>query len=136
MTARTVFERSCGLRVCVCVGALLMLALSTPTAHAAGLEWSTYLGGSGTESAKALAVDSAMNVYIVGSVEEGEFPTLPGAYDETFNGQRNAFVAVFNPSGSALLASTVIGGRRGGLPPVHRTGLRGEHPHRRGDLFP
>jgi hypothetical protein len=38
-----------------------------------------------------------------------EFPSTPGAYDETFNGQRDAVVARFSSDLSALNAGTFIG---------------------------
>src|SRR6185503_11836469 len=69
----------------------------------------TFIGGTSTDSASALAVDDSGNVYISGTAGTG-FPTTSGAYDETQNGSGDAFVAQFNSSLTSLLASTFIGG--------------------------
>jgi len=71
------------------------------------LLWSTFLGGSGYEYGKGIAIDSNGNCYVIGSTGSSDFPTL-NAYDSTFNGG-DAFVTKFNASGS-LLWSTYLGG--------------------------
>ncbi len=43
------------------------------------LVYSTYLGGSGSDSGRGIAVDSANNAYVVGSTDSLNFPVLPGA---------------------------------------------------------
>jgi uncharacterized protein (TIGR03437 family) len=77
------------------------------------LVYSTYLGASGGGAyANALAVDASGNAYIVGSARAG-FPTTPGAFQTTnraMPGGRNAFVTKLNPTGSALVYSTYLGG--------------------------
>ena len=83
------------------------------------LVYSTYLGGSYVNSAsnqypndlgKAIAVDSAGDVYVAGPAGSVDFPVTMGAYDTTFNsGQITAFVSELNPSGTALLYSTFLG---------------------------
>jgi len=60
-----------------------------------GLSYSTFLGGSGTDYADDIAIDSIGNAYICGKADDG-FPVTPGAYDETQNGQYDAFVAKMN----------------------------------------
>ena len=57
------------------------------------LLWSTFLGGSGVDRAYALALDPSGAVTVAGETESSSFPTTPGAYDTTFNGVRDAFVA-------------------------------------------
>lgn len=58
------------------------------------LEFSTYLGGTGSDSAAAIVLDSSGNYYIAGSAGDATYPTTAGAYDETFNGgTSDAFVA-------------------------------------------
>ncbi|MFX0061784.1 MAG: SBBP repeat-containing protein [Candidatus Hermodarchaeota archaeon] len=58
------------------------------------LLYSTFLGGSGNEEGKGIAVDSANNIYVTGITEDAvtDFPTTPGAYDETHNGNYDVFV--------------------------------------------
>jgi hypothetical protein len=73
------------------------------------LVYSTYLGGSGDDFAEG-TVDSAGNVYVTGSTTSSDFPVTPGAFQTTPNGGVDTFVVKFNPTGSALIYSTYIGG--------------------------
>ncbi|MBM3747347.1 MAG: hypothetical protein FJW34_16295, partial [Acidobacteria bacterium] len=72
--------------------------------------YSTYLGGSGADSGTAIAVDSSGNAYVTGSTESSNFPTTAGAFDTTANGGTDVFVAKLNPTGTALVYSTFLGG--------------------------
>jgi Beta-propeller repeat len=74
-----------------------------------GLLYSTFLGGSNTELAGGLALDSAGNVYVTGSTLSLDFPHTPGAFKTVSDGN-DGFVTKLNPTGSALLYSTFIGG--------------------------
>jgi hypothetical protein len=57
------------------------------------LPWATFLGGSGDEMLRALALDVSGNLVVIGSSESADFPATPGAYDSTLYGSRDAFVA-------------------------------------------
>ncbi|HXA07485.1 MAG TPA: SBBP repeat-containing protein [Bryobacteraceae bacterium] len=72
------------------------------------LIYSTYLGGSNTDSGNAIAVDAAGNAYIAGGTYSFNFPLLNG-YQTSIHGQQNGFVAKLSPSGS-LMYSTYLGG--------------------------
>ena len=74
------------------------------------LVYSTYLGGSASDNANAITVDSAGNAYITGRAFSADFPTTVGAFQPTLKSNHNAFVAKLNPSGSALVYSTFLGG--------------------------
>jgi beta-propeller repeat-containing protein/uncharacterized protein DUF11 len=91
------------------------------------LTYSTYLGGSGIESCSTItglaqtpecpgiAVDAGTNAYIAGATTSSDFPIFPkptGAFQEQLGGPgaTNVFVSKFNPTGSALLYSTYLGG--------------------------
>ena len=58
-----------------------------------GLIYSTYLGGSGEDDGNAIAVDGAGSAYVVGFTEANNFPTTPSAFDTSFNGYTDVFVA-------------------------------------------
>jgi hypothetical protein len=63
--------------------------------------YSTLLGGSGFDTATALAVDSAGAAYVAGFTEPRNFPTANP--EQNFNaGGNDVFVAKFNASGSGL----------------------------------
>ncbi|MFX1534706.1 MAG: SBBP repeat-containing protein [Promethearchaeota archaeon] len=74
------------------------------------LLYSTYLGGSNLEDGRDMAVDVMGNVYVTGDTYSTNFPTTPGAIDETYNGGQDAFVCKLTANGSTLLYSTYLGG--------------------------
>jgi len=74
-----------------------------------GLVYSTYLGGGSGDYGNSIAVDDSGNAYVTGYTNSTNFPTTPGAYDSTYNGGYDAFVAKFSPTG-ALIYSTYLGG--------------------------
>jgi hypothetical protein len=74
------------------------------------LSYSTFLGGG---EGDAIAVDNEGNAYITGKTVYDDYPTTPGAFDTTYNGSgygNDAFVSKLNPTGTALLYSTFLGG--------------------------
>jgi hypothetical protein len=79
-------------------------------AAGSALEYATFLGGSAADWAAAIAVDTAGAAYVTGSTESGNFPTAGGAYDPTYNGGTDVFVAKLNPGGAALAYATFLGG--------------------------
>ncbi len=73
------------------------------------LSYSTYLGGSGTDQAYAVAVDADGHAYVTGRTDSINFP-VSGAFQSSVSGSFDVFVAKFNTTGDALLYSTYIGG--------------------------
>jgi uncharacterized protein (TIGR03437 family) len=73
------------------------------------LIYSTYHGGSGLDYAYAVAVDSIGNTYVTGGAGSTDFPTT-GALQSVLRGAEDVFVTKINPSGSARLYSTYLGG--------------------------
>ena len=74
------------------------------------LIYSTYLGGSGYDVATGIAIDPLGNAYVSGYNYAAGFPTTPGAYQTSSKGPYDAFITKLNPSGSALVFSTYLGG--------------------------
>ncbi len=77
--------------------------------------FSTLLGGSSHEDSYGLAIDTGGNAYVTGSTYSTDFPVTPGAFQSKLGGvgqtfSDDAFVAKVNPSGSALLYSSYLGG--------------------------
>jgi hypothetical protein len=79
--------------------------------NAAGssLVYSTYLGGSGSDEARSLAVDSTGNAYVTGLTYSNNFP-LASPLQPAYGGVEDAFVLKMNSSGSALVYSSYLGG--------------------------
>jgi hypothetical protein len=62
---------------------------------------STFLGGDGVDEAYSIIIDSGGNVYVAGWSWSSDFPTTPGAYDTTYKGADDAFIAKFDGDLSA-----------------------------------
>ncbi len=88
-------------------------------ASGSALLYSTYLGGNGADNAGAdggaIALDSVGNIYVTGSTQSTNFPTTLHAFQPSYGGGGDAFVAKMNPtlSGPAsLVYSSYLGGSR------------------------
>jgi PKD repeat protein len=99
---------------------LLSTSMMLPGSFASELIYSTFLGGSGTDQGNSIAVDTAGNVYITGQTVSPDFPTTSSAFDTTVSDDYDAFVTKFNPAGSTLIYSTILGGS--GLNPAFDDG--------------
>ncbi len=82
------------------------------------LIYSAFLGGGGFDQSQGIAVDTAGNAYITGTTLASNFPTTPGAFQTTYQGNGtpnaslgDAFVSKLNAAGSALVYSTYLGGK-------------------------
>lgn len=79
-------------------------------ADGGSLIYSTYLGGTGFDSGRAIAIDASGSSYITGVTWSRDFPTTSGALKPTPIGQGDVFVAKLNASGTGLIYSTYMGG--------------------------
>ena len=79
------------------------------------LVFSTYLGGSEADGGCGIALGTGGEVYVTGSTQSGDFPTL-NPYQASFSGSagtNDVFVSRLSSSGSSLLSSTYLGGSGG-----------------------
>jgi len=77
--------------------------------------YSTFLGGSGDDYGSDIEVDDLGNVYVAGSTDSSDFPTV-NAYDDTHNSGEDCFVVKISPDGSNLVFSTYVGGSANDAP--------------------
>jgi photosystem II stability/assembly factor-like uncharacterized protein len=80
--------------------------------NAAGtaLVYATYLGGNGSDTGGAIAVDGAGNAYVTGLTGSGSFPITAGAVQPSRSGSIDGFATKLNVAGNALAYSTYLGG--------------------------
>jgi hypothetical protein len=93
--------------------------IDTTKSGVASLVYSTYFGGTkislsgpgpGVDLGFGIAVDPVGNMYLAGTTRSVDFPVTPGAPQPAIVGTQNAFVAELNPTGSAVLFGTFLGG--------------------------
>ena len=74
------------------------------------IAFSTYLGGGDADGAKGIALDGLGNMYLTGSTNSSDFPSV-GAPEPTHPGNDSeAFVAKLAAAGDHLIYSTYLGG--------------------------
>ncbi len=72
--------------------------------------YSTFLGGADADRAFAIAVDSGGNAYVAGDTYSADFPTVNAIQPLKASNNADAFVSKLNPTGSALVYSSYLGG--------------------------
>ena len=73
--------------------------------------YASFLGGSGIDEATSLALDSAGRLLLSGYTLSTNFPVSSGAFQTTYGGNTDAFVAIVDPARSSqLVYSTYFGG--------------------------
>jgi hypothetical protein len=92
----------------ICAGGDAFIVKISPDGSA--LIYSTYLGGSGFEVGRGIAVDPTGNAYVTGPTSSCDFPTVD-PLQAACGGAFDAFVVKLNPTGSALVFSTYLGGK-------------------------
>jgi len=78
----------------------------------AALAYLTYLGGSETDYAVAIAVDPAGNAFVTGRTNSKDLPVTASAVQPTLAGGYDGFVAKVNTVGTAWNYVTYLGGTR------------------------
>lgn len=80
-------------------------------ADGSGIVYATYFGGSSSDSASGIAVDTSGSVYLTGDTWSGlDFPLVNPIQPNHKFGGTDAFVAKLNPEGNAIVYSTFLGG--------------------------
>lgn len=86
-----------------------------------GLDYATFLGGSGHDDGFAIAVDGTGSATVTGQTDSNDFPATPGTFDTSFNGYPfdafvvrldmsytpNVLAPIKQPSAGAFVTSTV-----------------------------
>jgi hypothetical protein len=80
--------------------------------------YATYLGGSGFDEARGIAIDQVGNAYVTGTTKSPDFPTRNALQPRCASSTRDgcageAFVAKLSAGGSSVLYSTYLGGSGG-----------------------
>ena len=96
-------QRSCG-GTCFDHDAFVVKLNATGSA----LLYSTYLGGSAEDAGTGIAVSQG-NAYVSGFSVSTDFPTTPGAFQRTMQGQGSSFVVQLNPNATAMIFGTFLG---------------------------
>ncbi|MBI4637856.1 MAG: SBBP repeat-containing protein [Candidatus Rokubacteria bacterium] len=78
------------------------------SATGSALVYSTYLGGSGSDQARQIAIDASVSAYVTGFTGSTDFPTA-NPVQPARNGVQDAFVTKLDATG-ALVYSTFLGG--------------------------
>ncbi len=108
------------------------------------LLYSTYLGGAGEDSARAIARDATGSAWVTGRTRGAGFPATADALQPGSGGLWDAFVSRLSPDGASLLYSTFLGGSGDdegnaiavdGLGKVHLAGAMRSHDSRSSDAF-
>jgi hypothetical protein len=89
----------------------LYLVKFSPDGHQ--LLFGTYLGGNSGEDVETheLAMDPLGNPVIGNNTDSRDFPTTPGAYQDTLAGGQDGLITRISNDGSHIMNSTFLGGR-------------------------
>ena len=100
-------------------GIAFITLVDTSLTGSASLKYSTFVGGSQTNSAFGIAADTAGDAYIAGATQGSDFPVTKGAFQTApvAGSQGEGFVTKLNPAGTGaadLVYSTYFGGSGAG----------------------
>ena len=77
--------------------------------NSSGVQWVAFLGGSGDDAARGVAVDPNGDVLLTGQTDSNDFPTKE-KLDHELDGSTDAFVTKVSNDGSSLSWSRYLGG--------------------------
>jgi hypothetical protein len=73
------------------------------------LLYSAYIGGTGTDGGRAIAVGPGFNAFVTGFTDSADFPTTSAGFQALPQGEFDAFVVKLDPNG-VIVYSTYLGG--------------------------
>ncbi|MFK8036659.1 MAG: gliding motility-associated C-terminal domain-containing protein [Crocinitomicaceae bacterium] len=111
-------------------GGQVDIGLTKFNANGSALEFSTYIGGSGSETPHSVIVNDINQIFLMGATSSSNFPIPANGYQTTFlggsplingfpntsvdginfNAGSDLYVIKLNPNGSSILNGTFIGG--------------------------
>jgi hypothetical protein len=103
------FQKTCGSDG-TCNGGLPDAFVTVINAAGNAYVYSSFLGGEGIDQGLGIAVDSAGDAYVTGLTQSPLHFPLKSALQSTYGGTQDAFVSEVNPTGTALVYSTFLGG--------------------------
>ena len=71
--------------------------------------WSSYVGGSGFDAVYSIKLDFNNTIVVAGGTTSADFPATAGAYQSTFNGIVDGWIARLAADGSAVINATFTG---------------------------
>jgi hypothetical protein len=78
----------------------------------ASLVASTYLGGSGLDVPRSIAVAADGQVWVAGYTRSGDFPSTPNSFKPSYSGSGDAFLTKLDLNAMAATYSTFLGGNQ------------------------
>lgn len=103
----------------------------TPNYSEEGICWSTYYGGSGEEDGVLVKANDSF-IYLAGNTSSPNIPPVEpiGSYHQTYQGDRDRFVAAFKANTGGLVWATYLGGNL-----TEALGPKGLAASKDGDVF-
>ena len=73
------------------------------------LIWGAFLGGNAADASHTIKFDNAGNLFVAGGTASSNFPATSGAYQTTFSGTADGWIAKISADGLSILKSTFTG---------------------------
>jgi len=73
------------------------------------LEWSTYIGGSGSDACYSIQFEESGFILVAGGTRSADFPHAVNGEDTSQNGQSDGFLLKINPTTFNVVAGTFVG---------------------------